>query len=276
MEQFKALDVDSLASIVKFREELLAKAYNLYKDIVEREENAEEENRKIYFQILAASITAIQGRQSVKPADGDTIIAQQTVDQRLRAFADFLGPVSGERSGFISMYSDMVAHQLANVVAALNTSSADLRHLMKRNEDAIETSRADVLTLSHHTRSVSDGSRKSDHTVVDRVKNMQNKFGMRTIRELKVQVMNMASDVRTQVQKIESLLATEDEEDRRLCASYPAMQRASSAELTHAYRTKLAKMQADLRQAANADAIVNKLIEKHAVNCELRTLNRLG
>lgn len=263
LEQVKALDVASLASVVKFREQLLEHAHRLYNDIVQRQQDAEEENRKIYFQSPAASITVIQGRQSVKSADVHSVIAQQTVDPRLKPFEDCLRPLSGERSGFISMYTDMVAHQLASVVAALNTSAADLRDLMKRSEDAVHNSRANALTVAQHTSSVSDESRKSDQNAVDLVKNAQEKGGMTTIRELQVQVVNMASDVRTQVQKIESLLAAEDEEDRRLRASYPAVQRASSAELTHAYRTKLAKMQADLRQAANADAIVNKLIDKH-------------
>ncbi|KAI0557282.1 BRO1 [Gracilaria domingensis] len=264
LKAVNALDTSSLATTAKFRDELLADITALSSDLAVRKEEAEDENRKVYFQSPASTLTPIQSRQSVKPADVLQIITEQPMDERLQPFGELPPPISVEQNSLVSQYTDMVAHDVASVAASVNTSAADLRDLINRSEQVIEASREKAVAMARQSAPSQNESHESDEKAIEMVQETQQSGGVRTLRELQVQVINMAGDVKTQVNHIESMLHAEETEDRRFRGSMPTIMRPTSSEMTHTYRSRLAKLQTNLRQAANADAIVTSQIEKHS------------
>lgn len=261
----KSLDASSLASVAQLQTTLLHEIEDLSKDLVKRKEDADEENRKVYFQSPASTLTPIQSRQSVKSADVTTTLVQEELDERLLPFSKLPPPASKEFSGLVSLYSDMVANEVATVVASLNTSAADLRELMNRFEDAIETCRAKALSKAQQgLQGTSSRSLGADKEAINLVEHAKARGGNRTLRELQLQVVNMAGESKAKVQKVESILLTEEREDHELRALISSIQRPSSTELTQAYRGRLSKLQGNVRQAANADAIVADHISEHS------------
>ncbi|CAN8063039.1 unnamed protein product [Agarophyton chilense] len=264
LKEAKALDTSTLISIAKFRDELVMDINALSKDLDLRKEQADDENRMVYFQSPASSLTPILNRQSVKSAAVDKILSEEPLDERVQTFGDLPAPISVEQSNIVSRYTDMVAHEVAAINASISTAAADLRDVISRSEEAIEAGRERAVSIARQSVPTQKDSQESDEKAVNMVRQTQQGGGLRYLRELQVQVINMAADVKGKVDHISSMLHGEEADDRHFRASLPSTVRPTSLELTHSYRSRLAKLQTNLRQAANADAIVASEIEKHS------------
>lgn len=272
-----ALDTSSLASVATLRSNLVAALESLKKDINTRKEDAETENRKVYFATPATSCPEIIGRQGVKPADVAKVLQEEPVDQRLRVFDELPEPLSAALSGVAAKYSDMVTQTVADEVASINTAALQLQETVLKVEKSISSARASAAAEASRPATVAPPSKLEDERrAIDAVRHAQQSGGLGTLAELQGQVLKLGTETKMQIQDIEKLLQTEEAEDRQLRARIHVT-RPTSATLSQPYVAKLSSIRANLEQAANADLIVKRQIDQNAFAVsQLDALNIVG
>lgn len=271
-----ALDTSSLAAVNTLRNNLIAELQNLQKDLSQRRETAEDENRKVFFASPATHVPEIVGRQSVRPADVSTVATEQPVDERLLTLEDLPDPVSPELSGVASRYADMVATMVADEVAAVSATSANLQSLIRQVEASITLARGAAAEAASRPTEIPTSSLGEEQKAIDCVREAQEKGGLVTLRELQSQVLKLGTETKFQIQEIDKVLQQEDAEDRQLRAQV-YVTRPSSAVISRRYVDQLTAIRSNLEQAANADKIVSHQIDQHASAISLVTsINVVG
>lgn len=258
-----ALDTSSLASVTNLRTNLITELQNLKNDLAQRLEDAQSENRKIYFITPEKDLPDIVGRQSVKPANVSNILTEEPVDERLHAFDHLPEPVLPEISGIASRYADMAAKLVANEVAAISTSAASLQAVMRQAETSISLARSVTATAAGRPSQSPVSTLDEEQKSIDAVRKVQESGSLTRLRELQSQVLKLAAESKFQIQSIDTLLQNEEAEDRQ-SRTRIYTNRPTSAAMTHSYTEKLTGIRGKLEQAANADKIIAVQIDHHA------------
>lgn len=259
-----SLDTTSLASVATLKNKLIDALNALQLNIKNRKDDAEKENRTVYFCSPAPSCPPITGRQSVKPSDISVILKKDPVDERLKVLDKLPEPLSTELTGVAAWYSDMVARTVAEEVSAINTNAVHLQEIIIKVEKCISSTRASIAAESARpVSSQPDPSSKDEQKAIDVLRDAQEGGGVSRLSELQSEVLKLATEVKLQVQGVEGLLHMEDNEDRQL-RSRIHVTRPTSASLSHPYLSHLQTIRGEMEQAANADLIVKDQIERHA------------
>lgn len=262
LKTIHVLDTSSLASVAALRDTLLEELNTLGTRIATRKEEAEDENRTVYFTVPASKVPEIVSRQSVKPASVENVMSEELLDHRLLPFGGLPEPLSEDASGIVAQYSDMASKEVAEQAALLSTSASHLREAMMQVEEAVSSQRRAALDESSKPEPTESSTLEEEQKAIDAIQFSHDRGGLSSLRELQSQVNSMAGEAKSMVQSTESLLYAEDAEDRQLRARIQ-VSRPKSADLTQPYWTKLAKIKNNLEQAANADLIVGGQIDGH-------------
>lgn len=266
----KSLDTSSLATVTNLRHSLITELENLKVSLHRRREEAEAENRQVYYCSPADDVPDIVGRKSAKPADVSNVMSEEAVDERLRPFASLPEALSPELSGVAAKYTDMVAATVADAVSSINTTAAHLQELVLQADASITTAQSTAANDAARPQTRPASSPEEEQKAIDALRFAQERGGLETLRELQGQVIRLANETKIQVQSIDTLLQGEDAEDRQLRGTYHVT-RPTSAEIGRPYFTNLAAIRSKLDQAANADKLVASQIDDHAAAISLAT-----
>lgn len=258
------LSTVKLASVTELRSRLIAALSKLGGELKERSMTADTENKAIYRVTALERVPVLVGRQSLRSASVADVLNAEPIDERLRGLEKLPSPSAAELSGVPARYTEMAASLVAAEVASLETISSHLREVVVHAESAVGTTRAAAVVVappSAHVRGSS--SSMEDQRAIEAVRSAQTRGGLKMLRESQAQVLSLAGEAQSQVQSIESLLSTEDAEDRQLRARVHVT-RPTSQELQQGYLAKLLEIRNNMEKAANADKLVERQINYHA------------
>lgn len=253
----------ALASVNTLRESLTLELEDFRTRIAARKSEAEQENRTIYFTTPALQVQQIVPRQSVRPTDVQTALRDESVDQRLLALKDLPEPVTPEVSGIASRYSDMVAKTVADTVTSVNEAADDLRGKILQIEATISSWQTLVDANGRKPSAVQASSLEEDQKAIDAVLKAQDRGGIDALIERQSQLLSLAGEAKSQTQSIETLLRTEEAEDRQL-RQRVSFHRRTSVELTEPYWSTMTKIKRNLEVASNSDTKAAAEIEYHS------------